>query len=69
MLGFLMRFILPLVGLYFIVKSFRNILAGQSSSPKDLHGGYPKKKIPHEDVIEMCPTCGSVKTPRHSCYG
>jgi hypothetical protein len=61
MIGMLIRFAIPLVVGYFIIKAVKSVFSVSSNSQP--LGPHPVE----QDVIEICPTCGHELGKRHKC--
>lgn len=70
MLALLIKFVLPLLALYYGPQWLRRLLASVKA-PKNLSrfgDRYPQQEgQKQEDVIEICPSCGNVREKFHRC--
>jgi hypothetical protein len=64
MIGLLLKYVLPLVLMYFGAKVVRDFFLGQPDKRGDSLG---RSRSQDTNVIEICPDCGYEKNKRHRC--
>ncbi len=60
MIAILIKFVLPLVGVYFALKFLRQQIVGMEGTKSDRLGQT-------DPIIEICPECGQEKNRGHRC--